>query len=230
MARVVLGGRPATTMFLHIPKTAGVSVRSLVAERHPGLRCGFVYKPVDQLTDREIRRLRVAEVVYGHYSFGFHNQLGVDGRYVTFVREPVARVLSMFDQFSKVDDNPFYRRISDGETLADLIESGASEMLNNHMTRILAGPVDPAPSNDPAMLTAALRNVEDAFDAVGVVERMGESIVAVAEVLRWPDVPTPGYENRSSHAAREVDPALRRIIEDANRLDLELYQLMADRL
>lgn len=217
-------------MFIHIPKTAGTSVRSLVASRHPGLRSGFVYKPVDRLTAWELRRLRVAEVVYGHYSFGFHEQLGVEGRYLTFVREPVARVLSMFDQLAKVDDNSCYRRIAAGEGIVELIESHATEMLNNHMTRVLAGPVDPAPSNDPAMLERALGNIDDAFAVVGVVERMDESMVAIAAALGWPSASQPGYENRTIDARRDVDPAARRAIEAANQLDLELYERMGERL
>lgn len=224
-------GHPSTTLFLHIPKTAGLSVRSVVVAHHPGRRCGFVYRPVDQITWRQRLVLRAAEVVYGHYSYGFHEQLGVRARYLTFVREPVARVASMLDQFAKVDDNPLYRRIHAGEHPVDLIESGASEMLNNHMTRALAGPVDPAPTNDPALLARALANIDAHFDAVGVVERMAPSMVAVGSALGWADIPLPGRENATSGAERRPpDAAVRRAIEAANQLDLELYELMAERL
>jgi len=229
--RAVLPGHPSTTLFLHIPKTAGLSVRTVVVAHHPGRRCGFVYRPVDQITWRQRLVLRAAEVVYGHYSYGFHEQLGVRAQYLTFVREPVARVASMLDQFAKVDDNPLYRRIHAGEHPVDLIESGASEMLNNHMTRILAGPVDPAPTNDPALLQRALGNVSADFAVVGVIERMERSMAAIAGVMEWPDVPTPGRENITSAVARDKpDPAVRRAIEVANSLDLELYEIMVDRL
>jgi len=114
--------------------------------------------------------------------------------------------------------------------IVELIESHATEMLNNHMTRVLAGPVDPAPSNDPAMLERALGNIDDAFAVVGVVERMDESMVAIAAALGWPSASQPGYENRTIDARRDVDPAARRAIEAANQLDLELYERMGERL
>ena len=135
-----------------------------------------------------VRRLPVAErvlvedmfnaahLVSGHFQYGIHeigNQHGF--RYVTAVREPIARLLSQWNWWCSRDSG-VTEIIESNLTLAEYIRGGGIYMLDNHQVRVLAGgqsgDIDErTPSNqldvvDDAMLQRAKTNVANHFALV----------------------------------------------------------------
>jgi hypothetical protein len=215
---------PVKTLFLHIPKTAGVSLRETVRRAYPGGRCIFVYSHEPEQLEAVRKNVQRAEAVYGHFYFGFHEFLGVEARYVTMLRDPIDRVVSFFRHQARHDDNEYHRLIADGMTLLDLLRSEQCHQVNNHMVRILSGHPDSAITGDVGLLHRAEANLEAHFDAVGITERVEESVELIGRRLGW--------RKRSRVAHLNVDPERRSFSLDAetraevqryNALDIELY-------
>jgi hypothetical protein len=223
---------PARTkaMLLHVPKTAGISVREVVARQYPGERCVFFYDHTPEGIAEARRAAARADAVYGHYSFGFHEQLGVEGRYHTILREPIARVVSCYRHHERHDDSPYRRMIAEGMTLREMVESGTNHMLNNHMTRILGASTSVEPVFDRALLETALANVESHFGVVGLTERLGDTMDALSRELGWrKPVELPRLNTAPEDRTFELDDATLDAIHRFNALDIELYERMRTR-
>lgn len=223
-----------TTIFLHVPKTAGTSLRHVISQVYPGKRAVFVYSH-ELLGARRHRttlrqRVEEADVVYGHLSYGAHRALGVDGKYVAFVRDPVDRVASFFRHHAREPEMELHRSIGQGMTLVDLLRSGECHQVSNHMTRILSGRHDIKPKKASATLALACENLESHFRAVGVAEHMEASIGRIAELLQWPVRPVVPHLNVDPERGRfALNDETRAEIVRCNSLDIELYNRVLQR-
>jgi hypothetical protein len=215
---------PQTTIFIHIPKTAGMSLRETVRRAYPGDRCVFIYSHNPAHLDALRSDVQRADAVYGHFSFGVHELFGIEGRYVTILRRPVDRVVSFFRHQASHDDNEYHRRIANGMTLKDLLRTEQCHQVNNHMVRILSGHADAGVTHDRGLLDQAEANLETHFAAVGITERMDESVALIGRALGWsaqPPVPRINVGRRRQSFVLDEDT--RAEIARYNALDIELY-------
>lgn len=171
------------------------------------------------LTAAERRRLRA---VFGHFGYGVHEELGIAGRYITLLRDPVTRVISHY--FHHGRENP--------EELAQMSLEEFVSTRSRHLnlqTRMLT----PELSSDADVSTEALALAKHRlgeFTAVGVTERFDESLLLLAQELGWSlpfykrenDNPTPVSLNNLSHG-------LVAEIAERNSLDVELHRWASER-
>ena len=217
-------------IFLHIPKTAGTSVRQVVTKEYPGRRCLFIYSHSPAFFASIKPLLPAARAVYGHVSYGIHELLGIRGRYVAFLRDPVRRVVSFYNHQARKRDSEFYRRIREGLTLDEMLRSGICHQVNNHMVRISSGHAGTQPVDDEAVFEKAVANIEAHFEMVGLVERLPESMALLGARLgfrRRHRLPRRNV-NRHRRSGR-MDQALLSEIRRCNRLDLMLYAYVQQR-
>lgn len=219
---------PDKTIFIHIPKTAGVSLQETIKHVYPGHRHVFIYSHASADLDALRQRVQQAEVVYGHFSFGIHDVFGIQGRYVTVLRRPVDRVVSFFRHQANYDDNEYHRLIADGMTLKDLLRGEQCHQVNNHMVRILSGHVDAGVTHDRALLEQAQANLDTHFDAVGITERIDESVALIGRALGWSALPAvPRINVTPGRGSFVLDEETRAEIARYNALDIELYDRVA---
>lgn len=224
-----------TLFFLHIPKTAGTSLYQIFAEQYPGGRLVPAYPPfAEGSRDAAIAALaNGAEVFFGHLNFGVHRLLGVPGRYLTMLRQPVDRVASYFNHQRRHPHAEHYPMVSRGVTLQQFVSQRVTVETNNHMTRMVAGYLEPGYLDDPGVLERALRNLRQDFVFAGITERFDESLAMMAECLGWESRP-PGAAPRANRTPErnrtELDLDTRRLIERDNLLDLALYRAVAEDL
>ncbi len=225
---------PGPLLFVHIPKTAGQTVVQILRNQYPG-----AFARVDPHAEQDPDRpelqgeLREAEragsrVIVGHFPFGVGRWLEGPCRYVTFLRDPVDRVISRYYYLIDNPETPHYavlRGSSGGlEEALDL-----QPQFRNWQTRVMAG-TDPDGRYDPRApctdetLARAKDNLERCA-AVGLTERFDESLVLMKLALGWS---TPAYVRRNTTKGRprlhEIAPDVLEQIEEGNRLDRALYE------
>jgi hypothetical protein len=225
--------------FVHIPKTAGGTVKNMLGNAYPRTAVadtGNVFISEDRTASRLARppggwerwHQRGGKVTIGHVPYGLYRRhLPANTRYVTFLREPVDRVLSLYHRHLRLTGTPIdRRRQARGLVLvASLEEAFALHLpqISNVATRFLCGV--PSLSGDlPATALDDAKNNLREFAFVGIQERFEESIVLLQRMLGLSRV---AYLNRHVSATRPAaeDPSTdeRALIVEHNRLDAELY-------
>jgi hypothetical protein len=240
---------PAHLIYLHVPKCGGSTLNRLLEANYPDGR-RFYVNPHDVAASR--RKLaampeaqaRHLDLVYGHLSFGWHEHLPRSARYLTLVRDPVARVVSHYNYVRYRSDHSHYLRATveaEDMSIADYVTSGVCDELNNGQTRLLAGVEDivqapygdsaiPYGTNDADLLERALHNIERHFIAVGLQERFDESLLLFQAKTGWPTVTYQAVNVGGQHYTKvRATPEEVDVIREYNRLDLSLYGVLAER-
>jgi hypothetical protein len=134
-------------IFLHIPKTAGTSlVRMMKESLAPGeyLDLYGVNRTTDvlarELAELSPERKQRVRFAAGHQVWhGIHEALGRPARYITFLRSPVARVLSCYRMMRRDPTNGFHAAITRHcPTFARYVSSPSNPLVANHMAVLLA--------------------------------------------------------------------------------------------
>ena len=225
-------GVPPTVIFLHVTKTAGTTLAHVAQQQYPAQR----FLRTDHDFDAFQRRLAVMpdaekhtiDCLFGHMAFGLHQLLPRPAVYATMLREPVDRVMSHYYYAIHATDHPLHRRVVDERmTPEDYLRSGVLEELNDGQVRRLSAARDeqiPYGSVPRELLETAKQNLRAHF-VVGLTESFDASLLLFSRALGWTKLNyvtlnvTPGRPARSSLPAD-----LRRLIEQYNALDAELYQ------
>jgi len=261
-ARVRDAGEPLV-VFVHIPKTAGLTVSSLLAgafSKEAVWKAGNFFKGPEK-TEGKLARFSSSDVgqrkrlAVGHIPIGIyerHLDAG-DLRYMTFLRDPVDRVLSHYYRHVQMRRpgadadraarrraraqrgaqaaDPLQRRSERSTPRHAYIASSLDDALDQHFpvlenlqVRYLCGVTTADGDLPPDALERAKAKLET-FAFVGVTERFDESVVLL---LRQFGLELRGYASRHVNAARpaaeEVSDEQRARIAALNALDVELYE------
>jgi hypothetical protein len=217
---------PGVTIFIHIPKAAGTSVRRVLEDAIPGDLRQNVYPDAEGISVDEFAELSSAErerlrFVMGHFGYGIHEQLAEPWRYVTMLRDPVDRYISSYHHALRFPGTPRQQEIANGKlSLEQALD--AHLLPENLMVRLLSGTRKSLRQQDPGMLDEARHNVAEHFAAVLVMEEMDASMKRLETVLGIP-LGEPSRLNRGPRSAAGESPELRAAIAEANALDVALY-------
>jgi hypothetical protein len=226
-----------TLVFLHIPKTAGLSLREVLLERN-GDRP--TYRIITPVRDSErLRALPHAErealaLVEGHLYYGVHELLPRPCIYVTMLRDPVERVLSYYSFVREWQPHHLHAAITDDDlSLADCIRRGLTVELDNFMVRCLTSLANfdlPFGQVTRSHLEQAKAHL-DSFAVVGITEEFDRSLKSLCDRFGWPRVSAPRINATSGRLQRaDLSRHDLELVHDHNRLDEELYQYASDLL
>jgi hypothetical protein len=215
-------------IFLHIPKTAGTSLRKIIETEYPGEECLWLYYPAPYqpaVLETIQALLPAAKMLYGHVSFGIHQLLGIEGKYLTFLRNPIDRVISLYNHHARDPDMLYYTTIQDGMTLLDMLEGEITPETNNHIVRILTCNGQLEMLDDTSALQQAIENINQYFSFVGLMEQFRESVIRLGQQLGWQTPLEIPYLNEDPTKTRQtIDAQTQAALERYNRLDMLLYQ------
>lgn len=221
-----------TTVFLHIPKTAGTTLKTVLLRHYAPWRVHRFYPEGGHA--RLLRDLRHRldagqriDLILGHLGFGIHEDIDREVRYLTVLREPVRRVLSLYRHVRRTPDHPLHGEVQ-GMSVYDFVNSGIDDSVANNQTRFLSGDKwneEMGRARRPAteLLSAALRNL-DRIAVVGVSERLDETLLILRRTMDWRDV-----YYASLNIGHDGDPTStveRRTVEriaELNQQDTALY-------
>ena len=207
-------------IFIHIPKAAGQTMRSVLARQYP--RHGVVATNGGIIPTGNLERADSPRIWMGHLHYGFHEHLRGASVYVTMLREPVSRVLSLYRYIATNARHPLHHHVAQNG-LIDFVSSQVdAEEVQDGQTRQIAGVTDGTPG--PSSLVRREANLADTFAAVGLVERFDESLVLFKRRLgsRMPFYVRKNVTPRLP-VEEDTNEALE-IIRGRNALDTELYE------
>lgn len=237
-------GPPPLIGFVHIPKTAGGTLTSMFArawQRGALHKAGnFMRGPektVNKVTKRpgawENWNRRGGRLSVGHVPYRlFAPNLPANCMYITFLRDPVDRVLSHYYRHihsrTAGTDRNLWRAANQRKASASSLDEAVAVLrlpeVNNLATRFLCD--DPeAEELGAEALEQAKANLRR-FAFVGIQERFDES-VALLQLTLGLDVVPYGESRHVSvdrPAVEEISDEQRRMVEAHNELDAELYE------
>lgn len=228
-------GEKQVVIFLHIPKTAGTTLRYVIQYQYKPSAIYELYGPSATHSERleEFKRLsdaRKAEIkiVNAHLGFGLHEFLPQSCTYITFLRNPVDRVVSMYYYFQRTGNN-YVQNL----TLKEFIQTYGGA--RDNMTKYLSGEKLKIQLNDPnneidyqcssESLETAKSNLKKHFKIIGLAERFDESLIILKNKLGW-KVPLYDKNNVSKNrpSTKEVSKDTLNLIEKFNEFDIQLYE------
>jgi hypothetical protein len=235
-------------VYMHIPKTAGTSIRATLSELLDDHKILYLYQTPWATDPREVEQLDrevVAglELVFGHVGYGIHEALRPrETVYATLVRDAVEHVLSNYYHYvravedgDRTEPNKWQQAIEEGMTLMEfVVEENRSGIVHfqNRQTWLLAGQPTGMDRGDPAMLEMAIDHIEQRFVAIGTADDPDSLAASIAEAMGWGSVEaTPTLNENPKRPKAEGLPA-EHVAEIArlNRLDADLHAYVVDRI
>jgi Sulfotransferase family len=244
-ARRQLVPRGPLLAFVHIPKTAGGTAKTMLQRAYskPALHSAGNYVRGPEKTVKKVAKPaggwerwheKGGRVTIGHVPYGvFRDHLPAGTRYMTFLREPVDRVLSHYYRHVHHPELSAAHRMGRrqrGRETAGSIEEALSDLhvpqLRNLATRFLCGHPSPMGELSASAVDDAKENLRE-FAFVGIQERFDESMVLLQRMLGLGLIPYlnvhVSLEGRRP-TAEEISDEQRALIEEHNTLDAELYR------
>ena len=249
---------PDILIHMHIPKTGGTSLNSMLQHAFPsdevadtmviddrlynGLGVASYDLCVQRLTSYSAVDLRRIRYVTGHLCFGVHRIFNRPAKYFTVIRNPVDRVISDF--FFRIQENEAY--LKDGKPLSfeEYVEAQQDVFLRDYQVRVISGSAEleaarcppgmqtPGPQVTSAHLEQAKRNIEEHFLTAAPLENILELALLIRKVYRWPmRRMLTEYKARTRQRPRmhDVSPRTLKTIEECNANDIALYHWASER-
>lgn len=218
-------------VFVHVPKTAGTSFETLLKDRFsPKETCSMLYY-YEIGTSKPLKWIFSHKFIWGHF---FYSQIkSTPYKKITFVREPIQRVLSehrywmKYFVLPKKDLNVCYKGhfLPPGDPLYTM---------TNHQCLFLSSfdPRDPTISIEQH-LRSACSNLEKEFFFVGIADELEASIYSLYALMGWEKPSTIPHMIPTTELIEEYPQELLDTIAKRNWADIQLYEfakkLFADR-
>lgn len=194
---------------IHIPKTAGTSFFTILQNIYGSDHClELKREDIKELNGNFNRVINDHHVVlHGHFHFKEVNAIvGQSSKIITWLRDPVDRVLSNYDFFmDRIRSNPEHpNHFRKNESV---LEYARLEPSRNRMTKFLEG-----------------LKIDDIF-FIGLTEFFKEDLKSLAETLNWPSFHIP-LKNANPNRLSRRSTLSKQVIADIRELnsrDVALY-------
>jgi hypothetical protein len=221
-------------LFLHIPKTAGTSLRNDFAGRlrysetllvYPDSNVGLSVEQLAVMPEYQRRQFRL---VFGHCYVGLHQHFPQPSHYITILREPRSRLRSNVMHHAAAGTE----FAIDGEPVAPsvAINEGVEEELDNVMTRTIAGVTKeqvPLGQMSSSELDMAMQTIKERFLFVGRYEDLSADADRICEALGVPPAPLSTANRTADRPILYTQEELQKIdwptLFARNRIDTLLY-------
>ena len=228
-----LGSEPQRYFFMHIPKTAGMSLYHRLVHYHADSLYPLPFdrgRPaaamdVDYLASRFHLFRHQIRVVTGHFPLCIEEMLGVPFTTFTLLRDPVERTLSFLrhrkQRTERFRDASLEDVYCDPYLLHGMIHNYMVKVLSMTVSEMRAG-VATMVAYDVARLERAKENLEHRIAIFGLQESFDDLCEQLASHFDW-DLggTTSMFENRTDPL--NVSDEFRARIADDNALDVELF-------
>lgn len=230
-------------IFLHIQKTAGMTLQRYMRKQFgPSAIRRLVWRlREDRRLSPDIIEAATARTdrdrfFVGHFCFGMHRHLPKPASYMTFLRDPVSRCVSLY-RYSRNNPFAYYHREASENDLKGFVQDARLHELDNGMVRFIAGATDdhfinrtPFGECNDEIFEKAKSNLDRFFFFVGIQEQFDQSMLLFSNLI---GDNSPRYLSLNRGKAilnNNIDSGLERIIRFQNKYDEELYRVARQKL
>jgi hypothetical protein len=221
-----------TIIFLHIPKTAGSTFKSIIKKNYKKKEIYELYSPNTKasleklkiMSDDEKRKIKI---ICGHVGYGIHRYLPQRCLYVTFLRDPVQRIVShYYFVLAKPHHRLHQEIVSKRMSLKDHVSRPITNAVLNDQTRHIGANYPWIPRNKLEDTTRTMLNKAkkrcNHFSVIGLTERFDETLLLLKKEFAWKNI---FYlrENVSKKPKQKLHEDFLRECKIKNQLDMELY-------
>lgn len=216
---------------MHQVKCGGVTLKSIIENQFNESNIFRIKKgkkknqSFEDFLNLDKRKRSKIALISGHMYFGVHKSISSEFKYLTMLRDPLSRVVSMY-YYQRRPEHKYH--ISKDISLIDYIKNEYTVDVNNGMTRFITGKNRKRVAFGECyaeMFEEAIENIKTHFYPVGILERFDESILFYKSLLNWKfpilynkknvNINKPFNVNLSSN---EIE-----IIRKYNEIDIKLY-------
>jgi hypothetical protein len=223
-----------TIVFLHIPKTAGSTLNSIMERQYSRRQFYSLYptrlypdgnaKQFHSMSTEQRAQLRL---LTGHVGYGFHCELPNPVTYFTLLRDPIERVISFYYYVRRNAGHYLHDyTLAQNLSLPQFVASGSTEVNDNLSVRMISGHWKDIAYGQCTreMLEMAKQNLREYFAVVGLAERFDESLLLLKQAFGWRNVYYMRHnvtQDRPRQGELPVDTL--NLIRQHNQLDGDLY-------
>ncbi len=207
-------------IFVHIPKTAGSTVRSILRKQYDENEICFgnneeVTSRLQTMCEKDLEKIKC---FHGHFHYGIHQYLSNKPYvYYTMLRDPIEHVISEYFYVLRKPNNFAYEKVKDMSFEEFICTEEFKDRTSNRQTFFISG-------GQENNLFLAKENLEK-FSIIGITEMFDESLFLIGKELGWKDI---SYRKKNVTKKRpqidEFPKHVKEIIEENNQFDMELYR------
>jgi hypothetical protein len=170
--------------FMHIPKTAGTSLRVAIEAQPERLRSVCVYPDDQFITTTRCLELgpaafKDADLIFGHFPYGFHAISNRSYRYIAVVRDPFSMIKSYYLYAKYIQKRSYMAACS---SIYEAMIKARVVDLDNSLVRHFSNRIDPNPISEEDLLIAK-QNIRKDFLYIGTTENMKKSVRKISEIV-----------------------------------------------
>lgn len=218
-------------IFIHIPKTAGSTFGSIINKLYPddkrfvisggsAVPSNYQYEAAilnfKRLDEKIVQKI---DLLVGHMPV-IIDEKASQFKFITFLRNPVERVISDYRYVTTTPTNPLYLLVND-ISIQEYVSRNRDLQLDNLQTRLISGNLDGEITEED--LIKAKDVIAEHFIFVAFTEYFNISLVYLKDVLNWSHYPRFRKENVTKKHNHKITDEEISIIESYNKFDLKLY-------
>lgn len=163
--------------------------------------------------------------IHGHTIWGIHNFVPSPFIYITMLRDPIERIISLYYYVRSTPSHRLFSQVkAESISLEDFLAlQGALGEIDNQQTKLLAGKFAPDDRCTADVLEQAKYNL-DRFFIVGITEQYDKSLHVFSNLFGWQNADVI-YANVTSVRPRrqEVPQSILNKIYEHNAYDIDLF-------